>query len=287
MGFTVAIFILVEGLLVTFIVKYRRAARARTVEGVAGARPHAPRADLDGDPGRDHRDHLRLRLLQAARDRERAEGDCGVGSEHPRSPSRRTSSTGSSPIRTARRRSTSSTSRSARSSTSTIVSRGRQPQLVDPGSSAARRTRSPAARTTPGTSPTRPGRSTASAPSSAASSTSACSGASSSRARPEYQSFLAPEPRRQLGKAEWVGVCAKCHGMQGQGDYGPATRVEPDPDAEGEPRAICCARAACSMPAVGDNWSDDADARARDVPEEERLQGGERKWRLGPRPSTR
>ena len=24
-----------------------------------------------------------------------------------------------------------------------------------------------------------------------------------------------------LGRNEWVGVCAKCHGPQGEGDYGP------------------------------------------------------------------
>jgi mono/diheme cytochrome c family protein len=28
--------------------------------------------------------------------------------------------------------------------------------------------------------------------------------------------------KADLGKAEFQGVCATCHGMQGQGDYGPA-----------------------------------------------------------------
>jgi cytochrome c oxidase subunit II len=38
----------------------------------------------------------------------------------------------------------------------------------------------------------------------------------------EYRSFIATGSKTDLGKAEFQGVCATCHGMQGQGDYGPA-----------------------------------------------------------------
>jgi cytochrome c oxidase subunit 2 len=38
----------------------------------------------------------------------------------------------------------------------------------------------------------------------------------------EYQSFVAKGSAADLGRAEFQGVCATCHGMQGQGDYGPA-----------------------------------------------------------------
>ena len=43
----------------------------------------------------------------------------------------------------------------------------------------------------------------------------------------EYQSFVSAGAAKTLGKAEWQGVCAKCHGMQGQGDYGPALAATP------------------------------------------------------------
>ena len=37
----------------------------------------------------------------------------------------------------------------------------------------------------------------------------------------DYQSWLAAAAS-QLGQNEWTGVCAQCHGLQGQGGYGPA-----------------------------------------------------------------
>jgi cytochrome c oxidase subunit 2 len=39
----------------------------------------------------------------------------------------------------------------------------------------------------------------------------------------EYDAWVmhsAPAPQN-LGRSEWVGACAKCHGLQGEGDYGP------------------------------------------------------------------
>jgi cytochrome c oxidase subunit II len=37
----------------------------------------------------------------------------------------------------------------------------------------------------------------------------------------DYQSWLSGTAASDLGRSEWVGVCAKCHGPQGKGDYGP------------------------------------------------------------------
>jgi cytochrome c oxidase subunit II len=70
----------------------------------------------------------------------------------------------------------------------------------------------------------------------------------------DYDRFVSTTAGRQLGQAEWEGVCAKCHGLQGQGDYGPALASNPlliqrqgleDIVRKGRGR----------MPAVGNNWS--------------------------------
>jgi cytochrome c oxidase subunit 2 len=38
----------------------------------------------------------------------------------------------------------------------------------------------------------------------------------------DYQSWLSTRAAADLGRSEWTGVCAKCHGLQGEGGYGPA-----------------------------------------------------------------
>jgi cytochrome c oxidase subunit 2 len=38
----------------------------------------------------------------------------------------------------------------------------------------------------------------------------------------DYRAWLSTKAAADLGRNEWVGVCAKCHGPQGEGDYGPA-----------------------------------------------------------------
>jgi len=38
----------------------------------------------------------------------------------------------------------------------------------------------------------------------------------------DYRDWVSNEAAKQLGRNEWEGVCAKCHGPQGEGGYGPA-----------------------------------------------------------------
>jgi cytochrome c oxidase subunit II len=38
----------------------------------------------------------------------------------------------------------------------------------------------------------------------------------------DYESWLASQDARVLGRTEWEGACAKCHGLTGRGGYGPA-----------------------------------------------------------------
>jgi cytochrome c oxidase subunit II len=42
-----------------------------------------------------------------------------------------------------------------------------------------------------------------------------------------FQRWVSKTAPAQLGKAEWTGSCAKCHGIKGQGDYGPAIAASP------------------------------------------------------------
>jgi cytochrome c oxidase subunit 2 len=42
-----------------------------------------------------------------------------------------------------------------------------------------------------------------------------------------YRQWVSSKARADLGKSEWVGVCAKCHGLQGQGEYGPKIAGSP------------------------------------------------------------
>jgi cytochrome c oxidase subunit II len=42
-----------------------------------------------------------------------------------------------------------------------------------------------------------------------------------------YRSYVTRTARTTLGKQEWTGVCATCHGMTGQGGYGPDISSSP------------------------------------------------------------
>jgi cytochrome c oxidase subunit 2 len=70
----------------------------------------------------------------------------------------------------------------------------------------------------------------------------------------DYQSFLSSGAAKELGKAEWVGVCAKCHGMQGQGDYGPPLASSPAITQRATLESLL-RKGGILMPAVGNNWS--------------------------------
>jgi cytochrome c oxidase subunit II len=60
----------------------------------------------------------------------------------------------------------------------------------------------------------------------------------------------------ELGKEEWAGVCAKCHGMNGEGGIGPRIAGSPtltDAGALGE----LVRNGRRTMPAVGSGWTDE------------------------------
>jgi cytochrome c oxidase subunit 2 len=42
-----------------------------------------------------------------------------------------------------------------------------------------------------------------------------------------YQAFVSKGAKAGLGKGEWTGVCAKCHGLDGKGGYGPPISSSP------------------------------------------------------------
>jgi cytochrome c oxidase subunit II len=44
----------------------------------------------------------------------------------------------------------------------------------------------------------------------------------SAEPKQEYDAWIGGAAARELGRNEWEGACAKCHGLQGQGGYGPA-----------------------------------------------------------------
>jgi cytochrome c oxidase subunit 2 len=80
--------------------------------------------------------------------------------------------------------------------------------------------------------------------------------------RDAFDSWLAQRRQEQtpasteLGQEEWQGVCAKCHGLGGQGGIGPRIVGSPtltDPKALG----TLVHNGARSMPAVGAGWSDE------------------------------
>jgi cytochrome c oxidase subunit 2 len=71
----------------------------------------------------------------------------------------------------------------------------------------------------------------------------------------DYESWIATTAKKQLGKMEWQGVCAKCHGMQGQGDYGPALATNPLLTQPAGLAAIV-REGRGRMPDVGSNWTE-------------------------------
>jgi cytochrome c oxidase subunit 2 len=63
----------------------------------------------------------------------------------------------------------------------------------------------------------------------------------------------------ELGRAEWEGVCAKCHGMDAEGGYGPAIPPDTLVDDRAIARVVRAGRALPGrpvMPPVGRDWTD-------------------------------
>jgi cytochrome c oxidase subunit 2 len=74
----------------------------------------------------------------------------------------------------------------------------------------------------------------------------------------EYDSWVQSrvEDRAALGKETFEGVCAKCHGLAGEGDIGPniaSSALLKDPRA----LAKVIREGTGKMPAVGDDWTDE------------------------------
>jgi cytochrome c oxidase subunit 2 len=69
-----------------------------------------------------------------------------------------------------------------------------------------------------------------------------------------YQTFVSKTAAASLGKSEFDGVCAKCHGIGGVGDYGPNLASNPlVTQASGLTSIVRYGRG--KMPAVGNTWT--------------------------------
>jgi cytochrome c oxidase subunit 2 len=72
---------------------------------------------------------------------------------------------------------------------------------------------------------------------------------------PEYESYVSSQAQKELGRSEFQGVCATCHGMQGEGAYGPNLSTNPlliQPSG----LASIVRNGFGTMPPVGENWND-------------------------------
>lgn len=72
---------------------------------------------------------------------------------------------------------------------------------------------------------------------------------------PEYEAYVSSAAQKDLGRSEFQGVCATCHGMQGQGAYGPNVSANPlliQPSG----LAPIVRNGFGKMPPVGEGWSD-------------------------------
>lgn len=70
----------------------------------------------------------------------------------------------------------------------------------------------------------------------------------------EYETFIATTAKAGLGRSEFTGVCATCHGMRGEGGYGPNLASNPLLiQTAGLTGIVRNGRG--KMPAVGDTWT--------------------------------
>jgi cytochrome c oxidase subunit 2 len=72
----------------------------------------------------------------------------------------------------------------------------------------------------------------------------------------DYQTFITQQAAQELGKAEFTGVCATCHGMQGQGGYGPAIANNSLLTQAASLEALV-RNGRNKMPPVGNSWNDE------------------------------
>jgi mono/diheme cytochrome c family protein len=79
--------------------------------------------------------------------------------------------------------------------------------------------------------------------------------------REEFESWLEEEARAQeagtsdLGRETYLGACAKCHGLAGEGDIGPA--LAGNPNAQDPQRIETVVRnGGVLMPPVGKDWEE-------------------------------
>jgi cytochrome c oxidase subunit II len=70
----------------------------------------------------------------------------------------------------------------------------------------------------------------------------------------DYRTYISSTVASDLGRAEFQGACATCHGMQGQGGYGP--NLAQSPLLKQRSGLINIVRnGGIKMPAVGDSWT--------------------------------
>jgi cytochrome c oxidase subunit 2 len=72
---------------------------------------------------------------------------------------------------------------------------------------------------------------------------------------PEYETFVSSTVKKDLGRSEFQGVCATCHGMQGQGGYGPNLSAN-SLLLQRSSLALIVRNGRGKMPPVGDGWTD-------------------------------
>jgi cytochrome c oxidase subunit 2 len=70
----------------------------------------------------------------------------------------------------------------------------------------------------------------------------------------EYQSFIRSQTPQTLGKSEYQGVCATCHGMQGEGGYGKVLQTSSLVTQRSAVAAIV-RNGRNLMPPVGNTWT--------------------------------
>jgi cytochrome c oxidase subunit II len=72
----------------------------------------------------------------------------------------------------------------------------------------------------------------------------------------EYTSYIDGQAAKDLGKSEWNGVCAVCHGPKGEGGYGPALASN-STITQRKALEVIVRNGRNKMPPVGNTWTDE------------------------------